>query len=570
MTDPQNKWQIASEAPASTQPSSSAPNNSQWQVASETPAPPANPYPIAEQDKGAAAGIARPIKGIAMLPSNIWNAFSGEPQDETEKASVGLLSKLPNISPKLALGLHRLILAPMLKEQEVAHAYDTIAKANYTPADWEKEPNRVKRAVKWMAGEFSGNDVANEANHKANMHRIASMVPLIGPMASGITEHYLQGDKSGAVAELLTSIATAKALDAAGGAAKAKLAPKTTKLGSVEVPVLNQSKVAKVTQAAAKSSGVSGEVALKTFAEQQNLAAQEGIGSVARDVTEKGVGELNDTVNPQTMSPKEYEAATDTKAILKKVDSFGDAAEQLRKAAKTKFTTIDEATEGEFSRLQEERSYLLKRMRNAADNSFDDLSSQLSDVAKREDALFDKVKLSAEDKMGLEAGRNAWRQANAMDELHSTIESSTSGANPKTPGLKTSSGETIKPTVKTINGKLLRDRINKMNPQTLSDAVGGNTAHAAAIEKIADLLAQTSNAAKTNILMKLVRVGGAVGGHFSPLGALKGELGAEGVSRMLGKVLTNPKAAQALATSLRVSAPASVAAEAIDRELQRK
>jgi hypothetical protein len=462
----------------------------------------------------------------------------------------------------------------MVKEHEVAQAYDTIAKANYTPADWEKEPNGIKRAVKWMAGEFSGSDVANEANHKANMHKIASMVPLLGPMASGITEHYLQGDKSGAVAELLTSIGTAKALDEAGGAAKAKLAPKTTKLGSVEVPVLNQSKVAKVTRAVAKSSGLSGEGALTQFAEKQNLATQEGIGSVARDITDKGVGELNDTINPQTMSPKEYEAATDTKAILKKVDSFGDAAEQLRKAAKSKFATIDEATEGEFSRLQEERSYLLKRMRNAADNSFDDLSSQLSDVAKREDALFDKVKLSAEDKMGLEAGRKAWRQANAMDELHSTIESSTSGANPKTPALKTSSGDTIKPTPKTINGKVLRDRINKIDPQVLSDAVGGNTAHAAAIEKIADLLAQTSNATKANFIMRAVRatakagIGGA--GYFHPLAALAGETGAEGASGLLGKVLTNPKAAQSLATSLRIGAPVSVAAEAIDRELQRK
>jgi hypothetical protein len=243
----------------------------------QEPTDPNEPFKIREEDKGVLAGLKRTGKNLVELPANLYHAIFDDYRDDEEKIkadatamSMESIHGVP-LPPRIALMLNRLIIDPMIAESEKAETYDKIAQSKKTPADWETEPNRVKRAVKWTFGEFSGNDEANEANHRANMHHIASMVPVLGPIAGDIMEHYVQGDKSGAVSELLANVAGGEILKAAGGKIIRKVAPQVRKIAGHEVPVLASqtgSKAGAAAEGITNVSGKAGETVLKTWTKQ--------------------------------------------------------------------------------------------------------------------------------------------------------------------------------------------------------------------------------------------------------------------------------------------------------------
>lgn len=349
------------------------------------------------------------------------------------------------------------------------------------------------------------------------------------------------------------------------GNAISGLGPTITKIGGEEIPVLASqegSKLANAAETVTKTTGKAGESQLGKFAARQQASAQKAVGGVAREVASKAADELNAaSVNPLTMSTEEFAKATDTKQLLSHVNSFGDAANELKAAAKTRFSNIDELTDGEFSKLQDERSQILKNMRSGdlPYEKLTELRSQLADVGKREDSLFNKVKLSAEDKAGLEAGRKAWKQATAMDELQARIEGATSGTPNDVQPIKTERGGTITGTPEKINGDALNRRLRTMDDDELMNALGGDKQQRDALFVVAKLLRTGENSAKTGLILRSLRTlgkfgGGSVGAFTHPVLTSVAEAGTEGTSYLLGKVLTNPKAAKVLADGLQSNA----------------
>ena len=391
-----------------------------------------NPYPISDDEKGALHQTVKTGESLLKMPGHIWDAFSAEPKDINEELGADVLSKQYNLPHGLALGLHRLIIAPMVKEHEVSQAYNTIAKANYTPADWEKEPNGVKRGVKWIAGEYSGSDVANDANHKANMHHIASLVPLLGPLAADISEHYLQGDKSGAVASLLSNIVAGKAVDVATkGVARqiGKVAPKAGTVAGEPVTIMagQEKNAAPIAEEVAKTPS-------PKIASEQQSAAQQGVKNIATEAANKTL--------------KKFAQSTD------EAESFGAASEKVREAAQPTFKRLDELSDGMFSTYQNKLSTATKMIRKATDmESLEKAEAQVSEAQKGIDDLFKQHsdEIGPED---LANAKSAWRDQAVLKKIHSYVESAFSA-----PEDIANASDSV---TRTLRGNSLRPRLNQM------------------------------------------------------------------------------------------------------------
>lgn len=440
---------------------------------------PANPYPIDPGDKG---GIAQAVKtgdSILKLPKNIWHAFTAEAQDPNEEAGATVLAKQYGLPQSVALGLHRLIIAPMVKEHEIANAYDTIHKS--LPADQQEKEK-----------DFSNMD---SNLHKANMHRIASMVPMVGPLASDITEHYLQGDKSGAVSELLTNIAAGKALDSATkGVGKQinKVAPKTAVVAGEPTPIM----AGQLKDAAPIAKTVAAEPS-PAIAEAQQGAAQQGIKNVAsdaankviektvsqepkyayrvRDVGEEGLPVRNghaqatmseqeaqgyldgrqtmrggvpqevvkvdlNKLDPADYSIKEGPSGNDwvkfnkdlpesamgetvpTKPEPVKAGSFSDAADQIKTAVQPTFKKLDNLSDGEFSAFQNKLKNATAAERRATSMQDMEAAQQAkADAQKGIDDLITKHSSQFQPDE-LANAQAAWKDMKVLDKVHGYVE----------------------------------------------------------------------------------------------------------------------------------------------------
>lgn len=150
-------------------------------------------------DSGVGASLKRTAGSIIHLPSAVIDAFSKEPQTEDEKFT------LAN-SGYGGLGLSRLIAHPMAQEH---------IKAQQLRAQAQVEKGEGQSGQQAATNFWTGTE------HAANMHDIASVVPVVGPMAADIVQRYVSGDKSGAVTDLGTAVAGPKVAEGVlGGAAK--------------------------------------------------------------------------------------------------------------------------------------------------------------------------------------------------------------------------------------------------------------------------------------------------------------------------------------------------------------
>lgn len=162
-------------------------------------APKAAP-PAASPETGTWAGIKRGVGNIVHMPGAILDAVTKPPQSADEE-------KMQALGGNGALAIHRLIAVPMAQQRELANQYQQQATGNaQTP------PEK-------FGFDFSltGSTPQEKAQHLANLHKIASAVPVLGPMVSDMTERFLgigahegNPDKSGAVAEGATYVAAPK------------------------------------------------------------------------------------------------------------------------------------------------------------------------------------------------------------------------------------------------------------------------------------------------------------------------------------------------------------------------
>lgn len=156
---------------------------------------PTTPAP-APEDTGVLAGAKRAVKNVATMPFSVAKDFTTPPSTPEEASAADVASQY-GIPKPLALGVFRTLVKPQMNEWQTANDYQKQADAN--PA--------------------TANDFTDGAQHMSNMHRIASVVPLFGPIAANLAQRYVSGDKSGALTEGLGYALAPKVTDAALGAA---------------------------------------------------------------------------------------------------------------------------------------------------------------------------------------------------------------------------------------------------------------------------------------------------------------------------------------------------------------
>lgn len=167
--------------------------------------------PPPADDTGVMASLKRTGSGLLSMPGKVFDAFTNSPANASEEAMQNT-SPIPgvNLPSALNLGLRRLVADPMAAEHQKAQ--DLRAQAATQPDD-------------------QANNAYNGTNHLANMHDMASAVPVLGPLAAGIVNRFtggggVQQDKAGAVTDLATAVAAPEAGKRVFGAATSATAGK--------------------------------------------------------------------------------------------------------------------------------------------------------------------------------------------------------------------------------------------------------------------------------------------------------------------------------------------------------
>jgi hypothetical protein len=578
---------------------------------------------IDPDDTGAMNGLLRFGKSLLKMPGNIGDAFTKEEAPEETPAATVIAGQY-NIPRPLALALHRIIIEPMVRQHELAKAYETIS---------AEHPDQN--------GDFDG------PQHRANMHHIASVFPLVGPMAGDMVERYMQGDKSGAISELLSNIGGGAALDSMSkiGAARlsktlAKVAPKVETIAGETMP-----KLASQERGAATSAHSAARIENEPeIAGKQQAGGQQAIKNVARKATEDSINRVNASRQPtietqtQELTPvpskqkalgtgtpapanrqlgageelatndqlatgEETQATggaaqkppkitasvdvekpanikpADAKAAAKQVNSFGDAADQIEAAAKPVYQKLDEVSEGEFTGMREQRKAALKVLRQpnsmeAWTKAQDSLDAADSSI----DAMFEKHKdvISKED---WKSANSAWRDAKVLDRLHATVEGAFNGVKEDV-AQRTGIPRTLKGGQLT---KRLGDLLEKQKPD-VERVIGKEGVDN--LYKVADLLTNKPrqfHEATQNIARYMAHrfgagavAGGAIG-HFVPgvgtgTGALVGAGAQDALRHVMHSAATNPRVAGLITNAIKAGSTAKVygplIANAIDKEDQ--
>jgi hypothetical protein len=140
--------------------------------------------PPTAQDTGVLASLKRTGAGLLSLPGQIYHAVADAPKNPDEEKS-------QTLQGPIGLAMKRLVTDPMAAEHQKAQEL---------------------RAQAATQTDEQANNAYNGTNHLANMHDMASVVPVLGPLAAGMVNRYTGGggvtqDKSGAVTDLATMVA---------------------------------------------------------------------------------------------------------------------------------------------------------------------------------------------------------------------------------------------------------------------------------------------------------------------------------------------------------------------------
>lgn len=482
-----------------------------------------NPYPIADDDRGALNQTVKTGTSLLKLPGSIWQALTQPPQDDAEKEAYNLPAR--RLPSQLQLAIYRLVQKPMEKEHEIAKAYQTIAESKKqqrtTPQD-----NSVTGKVKRVLIGDDDPDVANAVD-MAQVHHIASVVPLLGPLAADITEHFHQGDEGGALASLLSNIAAGKALDSVGkgiGKQISKVAPKTATLAGESTPVM----AGQLKDAAPIAEEVAKTPSTK-IAERQQAAAQQAVKNIATESANKTLNKLGKTTDEAT--------------------SFGDASKQIKEAAQPTFKKLDELSEGMFSTFQNKLANANKMIRKAT--SMEDLEkaeAQAGEAQKGIDDLFKhhSDEIGADD---LDKAKSAYRDQSVLAKVHSYVESAFSA-----PEDVADASDSV---TRTIKGNALRPRLNQMLkkiPQAdLERTIGKDGVQS--LYEIAQITAKPEGLADMQSLI------GQIAGHGPITRLVKSPLEARNlVARFLA---TSPGVSHMAISALKFGTPAKIYAPII-------
>jgi hypothetical protein len=307
------------------------------------------------------------------------------------------------------------------------------------------------------------------------------------------------------------------------------LAPGAKVIAGTEIPV-RASEGSRVASAA--EFGADSKALQKFDAEQTQPAARSALGDIAGKTA---VRAAEDTVNPLSMSANDF--AKISSDIPASVSNFGDAANSIRAASKPVFQKLDQLSSGEFTKAQQ-----LERLGRRADD--------FEAVQKGRDTQQQILENYKDQFSGpeLQQAKANWRQSSALDSFQDSIDKSTH----PTPLELYKEGQ---PDPGYFNGKQLRERILDLTQSGELQAALKDPKHVQDIQDLGRLLENGNNVRKVSDITKgLAAVGqGAtaiLSGHPAGAAAIAGEFA---VSKAMGWVMTQPKAAALLVKGLRSS-----------------
>jgi hypothetical protein len=301
------------------------------------------------------------------------------------------------------------------------------------------------------------------------------------------------------------------------------------------------------------------------------------IGNPAQDIG------IDSTVAPHFDPVDATAEAADT-------SSFGHAAEKIRTAAQPVYQAIDQATGGQFTKLQAARAAAFRSGDSAAIDKADDA---IDEMLQRKP---DKV-----DASDYAAAKSAWRDSKVLDKLHNTVEGAFNGiseeraAQPGVGGRQLLGGNEYGGTLSTRMGRLMQ---KPGMPAAIERVIGkegianldraGNLVSKPELRKatmdIAEEVAkQFPKPAEPNATAEAVKrfgarvTGGGIGevvGHVLGVPpAISGPVGAAvpDVTRMvMRKVVTSPRIGELMDYAVRNKVTPRLAGGLIAAEIQRE
>jgi hypothetical protein len=317
----------------------------------------------------------------------------------------------------------------------------------------------------------------------------------------------------------------------------------------------------------------------------------EELGSQAATIPGRIWDEVSGAATEHTTPPNF--APVNAQAIAADTNSFGHGAEKIREAAQPVYDTLDQATGGQFAKLQKARATAYKANDFAkvesTENAIDELLSKKPDQVNAQDYA---------------TARSAWRDSKILDRLHAVTEGAFNGiseemaSQPGTGARLLRSGTKEGGSLQTRLGAFLRSEKNIREAQMVIGPDGvanlyrashlvSNPETAKATKAIAEEVAKQFPAPKPpGIGRKVVdTVAGAAGGAAAagaahavgvpawaayPAGAAGGVGVAEGARFVLRRMLTSPKVGQLMEYAVQNRVPAKMAAGLISAQIQRE
>jgi hypothetical protein len=453
---------------------------------------------------------------------------------------------------------------------------------------------------------FGQSEVSEAAKSLGGIDKMVSKIPYVGkalttPLIGGATSEQAQSD--------LAQVANDPGQGAAGvaggfmedalefllGDTALKGLTLPQKLKEV-IPALKaietNSTMANALRAAMRTGTVAaGQTLAKTGGDVGEAAEQGAIGAATGGLITGAAGKLTDEIaarSPQTTNvagenivtpkpaqvPPEVQAAQtagknviaktateaaqrnviqDVPATVRKVQSFGEAADQVEKSAKDAYGNIDQATAGKFTQARDDFEQARKDVQNAVGPmSRDEAQLRLDNANTRMRAIFEEAdgKVSQQD---WKDANSAWNNAKTLRQVHNAVESTfdtDAGFSQRSGTYRGFNGNQLRQNLNRLTQKIGEPELNRVigrdnmdNLRKVAELTRTNADRArfgAAVQKVGGWLARESAAAGV----------GAMAGHLTGLGGFGGAVGGEAAYMAARKVMqmvaTNPRVGQQL------------------------
>jgi hypothetical protein len=347
----------------------------------------------------------------------------------------------------------------------------------------------------------------------------------------GAAQAAMHGADAGEAAKTgVLTAGTSAALESAGNVIGA-LKPSIKRVAGENIPV----RASQESNLARTAENVADNRSLQKFdVEQTQLAAKRAIGNVASDVSNTA---------RSRMLPDSPQAAIEKLQSLvagKNVGNFADAAKAVKAEAQPVFRALDDLSAGEEVRFSDwqkaERSSLRRGDYEAA-----------AKARTAQQALLDKYS-EYFDSGDLQKARAAWKQANALEDIHAKL-NSRSVLEPTPESLR----RINVPDPGVINGRNFSKQILALRNNGALQAAGLSPEHAQILQDIGTLLERSAPAQS----------------RFGDLVQLAGKFSKKvsGSQFVVNKLLTSPKAAATIEAGLKSNLSTAVLSKMLSAAL---